>query len=612
MPARLILALLLALPSVASAQPAAVAAFPIAGASVAIDPAGNLALDQAKRLAFEPARAFVNPGVAKPYYPLIVWVRLPYQPQWRAAPWYLEASYDVGFATLYYRPAGSDAYASQIFGMRVPFRERIVARVLPTLRIPANAGGAPLYLRLAVDEESRIVPLLRVLDESQLRAEDAAVADLASIALIFIGVFISLAATNLFVYAFIRERSYLTYSVWMLSIALFASTYLHNSAWKWLWPGLGLPELAVQATVVLIAGWFLVAFARQFLESAQFVPRFDRVVLWGCVVLTAIAVVFSFGFPSAHLGAVLNGRDVFLMAAIAFVLLVFALGVAAMLAGNRLARFFVAANLAVCISGIAVAVSNFFHHSARDHDAFLALMIGQGIEGWLLFGALAYRLRSIARDFAREQQRRIEAQAEALAQARELLEQRRLASIDALTGVGNRREFDQALAREWERCARTRAPLSLLLLDVDHFKAFNDTYGHVLGDDCLRRVAAVLAAGAGRPGDVVCRYGGEEFAAILPETDEAGAYVVAGEICQGVRGLQIPHRGSSLHYVSASIGVGTTIPQAGAPQTLTERADANLYRAKAAGRNRSASGTAIDQFAARAERVAAPPLRGIH
>jgi diguanylate cyclase (GGDEF)-like protein len=150
------------------------------------------------------------------------------------------------------------------------------------------------------------------------------------------------------------------------------------------------------------------------------------------------------------------------------------------------------------------------------------------------------------------------------------------------------------------------------MCDVDFFKGFNDTYGHVLGDDCLRRVAAAIAQCATRPADLACRYGGEEFTVILGETDEAGAYGIAGEICRRVRALEIPHRGSSLQHVTVSIGVATAIPQPGAPANLVETADAGLYRAKSAGRNRTASTESVDQFAPRADRVEAPLLRGIH
>jgi diguanylate cyclase (GGDEF)-like protein len=162
-----------------------------------------------------------------------------------------------------------------------------------------------------------------------------------------------------------------------------------------------------------------------------------------------------------------------------------------------------------------------------------------------------------------------------------------IATTDALTGLANRRAFDEALAREWHRCGRSRTPLSLLMVDVDYFKTFNDAYGHVAGDTCLRQIAQSVAACAKRPGDVAARYGGEEFSIVLPETDVERAAQLAEHMCDAVRGLAIPHQGSSLGHVTISVGVASMQPEGlPNPQELIERADAQLYRAKGTGRNR--------------------------
>ena len=163
-----------------------------------------------------------------------------------------------------------------------------------------------------------------------------------------------------------------------------------------------------------------------------------------------------------------------------------------------------------------------------------------------------------------------------LKRARDLLES--LASIDALTTIANRRRFDSCLETEWKRCARSHSPLTVAIADVDHFKSFNDTYGHMRGDECLRAVALAIRSVARRPGDLAARYGGEEFAVVLPETDAAAARAIMDSMLEAVRDLGI---------VTISAGAATMVPSIDAsPSIIVEAADAALYQAKQSGRNR--------------------------
>ena len=162
-----------------------------------------------------------------------------------------------------------------------------------------------------------------------------------------------------------------------------------------------------------------------------------------------------------------------------------------------------------------------------------------------------------------------------------------LAARDGLTGVANRRSFDEKLAHEWLRGRRENEPLALLMLDVDHFKPFNDMYGHQLGDACLSRVAECAATIVFRPGDMVARYGGEEFAIVLPGTDMIGAINVADRVREAVSRLAIPHGGSEIGNVTVSIGVSSVVPGDRLEfQALIKAADVALYRAKHDGRDR--------------------------
>ncbi|VEP13591.1 Diguanylate cyclase with PAS/PAC and GAF sensors (fragment) [Hyella patelloides LEGE 07179] len=163
-----------------------------------------------------------------------------------------------------------------------------------------------------------------------------------------------------------------------------------------------------------------------------------------------------------------------------------------------------------------------------------------------------------------------------------------LTIIDSLTGIANRRKFDEYLESEWKRLAREKFPLSLILCDIDHFKLYNDTYGHQAGDLCLRKVAQAVKKTVKRPADLTARYGGEELAIVLPNTTPEGAAKVAKNICRQIQALHIPHINSSTDmYITLSLGVAGCIPKHdSSAEDLIAKADSNLYQAKKAGRNR--------------------------
>jgi diguanylate cyclase (GGDEF)-like protein len=168
-------------------------------------------------------------------------------------------------------------------------------------------------------------------------------------------------------------------------------------------------------------------------------------------------------------------------------------------------------------------------------------------------------------------------------------ELQRLATRDGLTSVANRRSFDDTLNMEWRRASRDSRSLSLLMIDVDYFKRYNDTYGHQGGDDCLRRVAAAMTGVVKRASDSVARYGGEEFAILMPATEPEGARIVAKRILRAVEALGLPHTGSDVaDHVTVSIGVASMLSNSSElPAQLIAAADAALYRAKHEGRNRA-------------------------
>ncbi len=163
-----------------------------------------------------------------------------------------------------------------------------------------------------------------------------------------------------------------------------------------------------------------------------------------------------------------------------------------------------------------------------------------------------------------------------------------LSQMDGMTGMVNRRHFEEKILIESKRAIRNKASLGLVMLDIDYFKLYNDTYGHLQGDECLIKVAKAISKQVKRPADLVARYGGEEFVLLLPETDMAGTLKVANDVWQVIERLEIPHQSSlAAKYVTVSLGAFSCIPKPGdTPEKLLQQTDAFLYQAKEEGRNR--------------------------
>ena len=229
-------------------------------------------------------------------------------------------------------------------------------------------------------------------------------------------------------------------------------------------------------------------------------------------------------------------------------------------------------------------------HFYQTTSFYLLCASGLGLLGFGLYRLRVRQLRQRQRELealVAERTAELETSNDRLERANEQLE--RLATEDGLTGVFNRRHFNEILDQEWKRAMREGTEIALLMIDIDHFKKLNDAYGHPTGDECLRSVARTIGAAIHRPADLAARYGGEEFAVLLPDTTLEGAAGMGEKIRGDVEALAIPHRQSSYEHVTISCGVAALRPEpASAPAGLVEGADRALYEAKESGRNRVA------------------------
>ena len=287
----------------------------------------------------------------------------------------------------------------------------------------------------------------------------------------------------------------------------------------------------------------------------------------------------------------------------AFVML--GVGLACALKRQRSAYFFLAAFGLLILGGASTSLRAM---GLLPTNAFTVdgLQLGSSLEMLLLAFALADRINVMRQEKLQAQARLLQTReqlVDTLQRSERELEQRvaarteelqvlnsrleTLSLTDALTGIANRRHFDEVLDKEWKRAQRVGEPLALAVLDVDWFKTYNDHYGHPAGDSCLQQIAQTLAATISRSTDLVARYGGEEFVFLAPSTGPDGAHSMAEKLVRAVEALALPHERSPLGHVSISVGIASMRNDGNSPaQTLVQRADAALYRAKAQGRNR--------------------------
>ena len=380
------------------------------------------------------------------------------------------------------------------------------------------------------------------------------------------GALVVMVLYNLGMYIALRDRTLVYYAGFVAALTL--SHFVWDGlAREYLWPAA--PHLNRAAMVALdgMTGLLAILFSRSYLLTPEHAPRLDRLLL-GLGVLALAMIVLS--VPTTWVWALWLGD----LLAFAAPLALLATGLVCRHAGYRPARYYLIA-LSLLLVGLTVETVAPYLASGTPPEWTAYGTYAGSLAMVVLFSlGLADRYNEHIR--ARE---RVEAENRAL----QVYSYR-----DGLTGLWNRRAFDERLADEWRRAAREQSSLSLVFLDVDFFKKYNDVYGHPAGDACLRQVASAIDEAVRRPGDLVARYGGEEFVILLTSADVDGAGTVAESVRSAVRAREIPHTDSSVaRHVTMSVGIATCVPQADTePASLVAHADKALYAAKRAGRDR--------------------------
>jgi len=510
----------------------------------------------------------------------------------------LEISYPVlDYVNLYvYSPQQHEHIA---LGDKLPFHERPINH--RNFVIPLHwHGQEAITLYLSVKSSSSIQVPLTLWQEDAFFNHDRTQTLAHGI---YYGIMFVMVVYNLFVYLAVGERNYLYYVLFVCCMPLFLAS-LSGFAFQYLWPDL--TRWNDQAILVTLSG--AVLFGALFTHNFLKVNEMNGIASRLGYIFAALSAIIA-------ILALTQPYNVVIQLLIPFASIVcawgFCMGIWRWFSGGLSAKYYTIAWSALLAGGIVLALSK-YDFLPKNLFTDYATQIGSALEVTLLSFALAERInqerkmRFAAQQdaltterelrLAREQALDIQKQATDLLENRvqertrelELLNQKleQLSETDQLTGLHNRRYLDRVLTEEYTRCARYRHALTLVLIDIDHFKQFNDSYGHLIGDDCLREVARTISQSLRWPSDHPTRYGGEEFCVVLPETTATGALQVAERIRSNVEKLEFYVKQTRVP-VTVSIGIycGNPVP-GGNYQSALARADAALYQSKAEGRNR--------------------------
>lgn len=398
---------------------------------------------------------------------------------------------------------------------------------------------------------------------------------------LYYGMLFSLGVYNLLLFLVIRDRNYLLYVFYIASYGLFQMS-LNGLAFQYLWPDSPDWNNRSIACLMGVGMFFITLFSHSFLALKSNSPLLSKVFIGFMIAYLSIAAA-TFVLP--YQAVIRVGT----LAATFGVLCIMASAIVCLVKRFRPARYFFV-SWAVLLLGMLAYTLKTFSLLPTNFVTEYAIQIGSVLEVLLLSLALADRIK-ILQDENQRMQARVNEELEQHVRERTLELERanrkleELSTTDGLTGLKNRRFFNEAFALECKRASRSGDSLSVILIDIDHFKNLNDSYGHLVGDECIKAVADAIARAAFRQTDTKCRYGGEEFVVLMPSTSMEGALRVAGNIQEAIRELLIPFQENKLS-LTASLGVATvSSDREDALRDVLEQADQALYQAKASGRN---------------------------
>lgn len=511
--------------------------------------------------------------------------------------WFLEFEYPAIDLYTVYLPDEEGSYSIKKIGDSIPFKNWDVFFHRPSLYLgTALPVGQPVYIHIKSSAVMNIVPVL--FRGSVYSGHTANVSLLLGL---YYGIMVALIVYNFFLYLSMRDTTYLLY-VCVISVYVLSQMTYNGLGYQFLWPSGGWFTNFSYVFFLSIVYVPIILFSQAFLKLKKLLPRtnfFLRIYLWIFVFLCLSALVIDMKIVSKILA----------VAAVFVILTIYCSAIAVFRKGLRSARFFLIA-WSVFLLGLIILILKMMGVLPHNLLTEYSMQVGSAIEGLLLSLALADRINILKREKEIAQQQALEAsrksesiKTEYLKRAENLVEERtleltkaknkleKLSRIDPLTDTYNRRVFDEVYHIEFSRAKRSGQALSLLIVDIDWFKKFNDRYGHRNGDECLQKVAGAIKKHSRRVTDTLARYGGEEFAVILAETDMKSAVNIAENIRAEVEALAIDHQDSASDIVTVSIGLATVnVDQNLTMDEFFEKADKALYKAKKEGRNKVCTG----------------------